>query len=82
MQQKNNLNLEPPIGTLFDSINYYKNEDLEKFITELNYDQAIYCLIQACHSAYGRNAFTLMESELLSKALRKISNQEPVISKE
>jgi hypothetical protein len=68
---------EPPIGVLFDSINYYKIEDLDKFITELNNEQALYCLIQACQSAYKRNAFTLTETEVLSKALRKISFNSP-----
>jgi hypothetical protein len=73
-------NLEIPIGTLFDSINYYKNGDLEKFLSELNHEQALYCLIQACQSAYKRNAYSLLESELLSKAIRKISSPEHDIS--
>lgn len=62
-----------PLGILFDSINYYKLEDLDKFICEMNHDQALYCLVQACQSAFKRNAFTVIESELLSKALRKMS---------
>jgi len=75
-------NLEIPIGTLFDSINYYKTDDLEKFLSELSHEQALYCLIQACQSAYKRNAYSLLESELLSKAIRKISSPEQVISEE
>jgi hypothetical protein len=75
-------NLEVPIGTLFDSINYYKTEDLEKFLSELNHEQALYCLIQACQSAYKRNTYSLLESELLSKAIRKISTPEYVTSEE
>lgn len=68
-----NNELGRPLGVLFDAINYYKIEDLDKFLNNLNHDQALYCLIQACQSAYKRNAFSILESELLSKALRKIS---------
>jgi hypothetical protein len=65
--------LGQPLGVLFDTINYYKLEDLEKFISELNHDQALYCIIQACQSAFKRNSYNIIESELLSKAIRKIS---------
>ena len=62
-----------PLGTLFESVEYFKLEDLDKFITDMNHDQALYCLIQACQSAYNRNVFTMLESEVLSKALRKMT---------
>jgi len=71
---ENNLeNVNEPLGSLFDTINYYRIEDLDKFISELNHDQSLYCIIQAVQSAYKRNIFSLAESELLSKAIRKIS---------
>lgn len=72
-QDIKNEDLGQPLGVLFDTINYYKLEDLEKFISELNHDQALYCIIQACQSAYKRNSYNIIESELLSKAIRKIS---------
>jgi hypothetical protein len=65
--------LGQPLGILFDTINYYKVEDLDKFINELNHDQALYCVVQACQAAFKRNAYTITESELLSKAIRKMS---------
>ena len=68
-----NEDLGQPLGILFDSINYYKVEDLDTFISELNHDQALYCIVQACQAAFKRNAYTITESELLSKALRKMS---------
>jgi hypothetical protein len=68
-----NEELGQPLGVLFDVINYYKIEDLDKFIFELNHDQALYCIVQACQAAFKRNAYTITESELLSKALRKMS---------
>lgn len=65
-----------PLGTLFDEITYYSMEDLDVFMNNMNRDQAIYCIIQAVQSAYKRNAFTLSESEAISKAIRKLSTQE------
>ena len=72
-EEINNEELGQPLGVLFDVINYYKVEDLDKFISELNHDQALYCIVQACQAAFKRNAYTITESELLSKALRKMS---------
>lgn len=66
-------NLSEPMGYLFDSIAYYNIEDLEKFVTNMNPDQALYCVIQAAKSAYNKNIFELEESEVLSKAIRKLS---------
>jgi len=68
-----NEEMGQPLGILFDVINYYKIEDLDKFISELNHDQALYCIVQASQAAFKRNAYTITESELLSKALRKMS---------
>ena len=66
-------NLGEPIGVLFDTMNYYKNEDLDRFISNLNQEQALYCILQACQSAFKRNAYNITETELLSKAIRVIS---------
>lgn len=59
-----------PIGTLFDSINYYKIEDLNKFIDELTPEQSIYVITQAVSYGFKRGIFNLQESEVLSKSLR------------
>lgn len=67
---------QEPVGSLFENINYYSLIDLEKFISEMNSQQALYCIIQACNSAYKRNVFSMIESEVLSKAIRKISTKE------
>jgi len=66
-------NLGEPIGVLFDTMNYYKNEDLDRFISNLNQEQALYCILQACQSAFKRNAYNITETELLSKAIRVVS---------
>jgi spore coat polysaccharide biosynthesis predicted glycosyltransferase SpsG len=59
-------------GVLFDSINYNSNEQLDSFLNNLTKEQAIYCLVEACKSAYSRGSFKLDESEALSRALRVI----------
>lgn len=64
---------QQPIGSLFDTIDYYNLEDLDKFISDMNHDQALYCVIQAVKAAYKRNSFTISESEVVSKSLRKLS---------
>jgi len=66
--------LGEPIGVLFDTMNYYKNEDLDRFISNLNQEQALYCILQACQSAFKRNAYNITETELLSKAIRVVSS--------
>jgi hypothetical protein len=63
-----------PEGTIFDSITYYKSSDLDNFMLNLTSEQALYCLLQACQSAYKRNVFTIVESELLSKSIRKLTS--------
>jgi hypothetical protein len=70
----NNLEPNQPLGTLFNTINYSSLEHLEKFISEINHEQALYCIIQGVQAAYQRNSFTMIESEVISKAIRKISN--------
>jgi spore coat polysaccharide biosynthesis predicted glycosyltransferase SpsG len=59
-------------GVLFDSINYNSNEQLDSFLNNLTREQAIYCLVEACKSAYNRGSYKLDESEALSRALRVI----------
>lgn len=59
-------------GVLFDTINYHSNEQLNSFLNNLTKEQAIYCLVEACKSAYNRGSFKLDESEALSRALRVI----------
>jgi Zn-dependent oligopeptidase len=68
-----NTENQKPVGSLFDTINYYSVENLEEFISTLNQDQALYCIIEAVQSAYRRNAFTMAESEVVSKSIRKLS---------
>jgi hypothetical protein len=60
------------LGTLFGTINYDSEENLNKFIDELNSSQAVYCLHQAINYAHSQSIFTMKETEILSKSLRMI----------
>ena len=71
--EENEVENREPIGLLFDSINYYSVDELDMFISNLTHEQSMYCIIQACQAAFRRNIFTMVESEVLSKALRKIT---------
>jgi hypothetical protein len=73
MENENISEPQSPIGSIFGVIKYYKMGDLDTFIDTLNQEQALYCVIQAAQAAYERNAFNLVESEVLSKAIRKLS---------
>ena len=71
LQDKENNKL--PIGQLFDSINYYNIEDFDKFVSNLNNEQSLYCLIQAVQYSHSKNLFSLEESEVISKSIRTLS---------
>jgi hypothetical protein len=58
------------LGTLFGSINYDSEENLSKFIDEINSAQATYCIQQALNYAHINGIFSLKESEVISKSLR------------
>lgn len=59
-----------PKGSLFDSINYADDNSLDRFMCEMNKEQAIYVLIESAKASYRRGAFKMEESEAVSKALR------------
>lgn len=70
---QDNENNKSPIGQLFDSINYYSIEDFDKFVSNLNNEQSLYCLIQSVQYAHSKNLFSLEESEVISKSIRTLS---------
>ena len=62
-----------PLGSLFDVINYNSYEDLNKFISNMTEEQALYCLIEAVKCSYRRGVFKIEESEVVSKSLRLLN---------
>jgi hypothetical protein len=61
-----------PLGQLFESINYYNEDDLIKFIEDLTKEQSLYVLTQALEVSLRRGLFSLQEAEIISKSLRII----------
>ena len=59
-----------PKGSLFESITYYNDIQLDEFLYGMTKEQAIYCLIESSKAAYRRGAFKIEESEAVSKAIR------------
>jgi hypothetical protein len=62
-----------PVGNLFNSISYYNEQDVEKFIDSMSPEQAFYAITQALNLAHSKNVFNLMESEVVSKSIRVLS---------
>jgi hypothetical protein len=69
------LNDLSPLGSLFGTIHYNTNEDLNLFISNLNEEQSLYCIIESIKYIQSKGLFSLEESECLSKSIRVISNK-------
>ena len=63
-----------PLGLLFNSVAYYKPEDIELIVNNLNFDQAFYMLIQALEYAHQHSVYSLQEAELISKSIRILNS--------
>jgi hypothetical protein len=64
-----------PLGLLFNSVAYYKPEDIELIIDNLNFEQSFYMLIQALEYAHQHSVYSLQESELISKSIRILNSR-------
>ena len=62
------------IGSLFNTIHYSSNEQLNLFIDGMKEEQAMYCLKEALIACHVRGAFTMEETEAVSKSLRTINS--------
>jgi hypothetical protein len=69
---KNQVSNLSPRTVLFDTFEFNTSEDLEYFILNLTKEDSNNCIVQAIVSAYKRGAFTLVESEIISKSLRML----------
>lgn len=69
MEEKEKL-----FGNLFGSINLLNEEHIELILSSMDREHAIYYLVEAIKAAHKRSAFTIGESEVISKAIRVISN--------
>jgi hypothetical protein len=76
--EKNNENL----NTLFDTINYQNANELNRFIDEMNIDQALFCLVRATRYAHNKGLFDIEESEVISKSIRLLTTPQPLPKEE
>lgn len=67
---------------LFDTISWESSTQLNKLIDNMDDEQVRFLIIKALESSFTRGAFTLIESEIVSKLIRKISYQENVDNEE
>jgi hypothetical protein len=56
----------------FSSIKFETDETLDKFLSTLSTEQAIFILSEAVKFSYKQGIFSIYETELISKSLRKI----------
>ena len=61
-----------PILHLFEEVAIYKPEDIDNLIDNLTEEQAKFMLIRAVQMAYKNGLYSLTESEIVSKSLRKL----------
>ena len=64
-----------PVGLLFNSIPYYDQEHINSVIDEMTKEQAIFFTSQAIHYSFSQGIFNLLESEIISKSIRKLSQK-------
>lgn len=64
-----------PIGLLFENIPYYSQEHLDTVINDITKEQSLFFISQAINYAYSQGVFNLLESELVSKSIRKLSEK-------
>jgi hypothetical protein len=69
-------------GKIFDEVPIISEDHLEIILSSMSNQEALYFITLACKSAYHRGAFSLGESEVISKAIRIISKTEDSIPEE
>ena len=57
-------------GNLFGTIDLINEDQLELMLSTMNEEHALYYLIEAIKSAHSKGAFTIGESEVISKSIR------------
>lgn len=61
-----------PIARLLGSISYDNEEDWELFLTTMTSQQVLIVLIAAARYAQAKGAYNLEESELISRAIKRL----------
>ena len=62
-------------GNLFGVIDLLNEEHLDILLTTMDREHSLFYIIEAVKSAHKRGAFTIGETEVISKAIRTISSE-------
>lgn len=62
--------------TLFSSIPLYNEEHVDAILNTMNKDNAVFILVKACTHAHSKGVFTIGETEVLSKAIRVLAEEQ------
>ena len=60
-------------GNLFGTINLLTEEHLDVILSTIDKKHSVYYLVEAVKAAHTRGAFTIGESEIISKSIRVLS---------
>jgi hypothetical protein len=60
-------------GNVFGTINLLSEEHLDIILSTMDSEHSIYYLVEAVKSAHNRGAFTIGETEIISKSIRILS---------
>tara|TARA_Y100000389_G_scaffold177628_1_gene190064 strand:- start:2333 stop:2683 length:351 start_codon:yes stop_codon:yes gene_type:complete len=66
---------EVPTNVLLGSVSYQNLDDYNKFLDNLDVNQALFVLVSGCTFAQTKGAYSLDEAELVIKAIKTIKNQ-------
>ena len=66
-----------PAGTLFGAIAYQNVEDIPRFIEMMKVQDAAFILVSAATYGHKKGVYTLLESEVVSKAIRVFTTPPP-----
>lgn len=70
MEEENKL-----YGNLFGSINLLSEDHLDLILSTMDREHAVYYLVESVKSAHQRGAFTIGESEVISKSIRTLTKE-------
>ena len=62
---------------IFDIITWETSKQINELIDNMDDEQVRFFTIRALESSFNRGTFNILESEIVSKLIRKISYQEP-----
>jgi hypothetical protein len=57
---------------IFGTLKFDNDEEFEKLISSITHEQAIFFIKEGIKYAYTQGVFTLNESEIISKSIRKL----------